>query len=249
LKAPSFILKRGEQQMQQLMLNLQQQYGPWIVTHKGDQTCRVLADRHYTRQTVGHAQFCRPGRNLVLRTAAGDAVWVVWFGIRDDGFQAFEITIFRNESSHLSSELIKWALYATYKEWGKPPKDGIITYVNPKKVGSRNAGFCFLKGGFKKLGRSKKGLLILQAQYKFINQWNLLELVQLNKIRALKEQAKTLLDNNQTFEAYKVSREIMRRERSIRRIHQYLKKHGYQSKTDYVPSVTDEQLEAAGIPL
>lgn len=140
-------------------------YGPWIVTHKGDRACRMLADRHYSRQSIGHPMFTRPGRNLVLRTAEGDAVWVTWQGIRDDGFQAWECTIFRNESKYLSSDMIRHAIKATVSEWGKPPEDGIITYVDHSKVRSTNPGFCFLKAGFQRVGKSKKrGLILLQYQ-------------------------------------------------------------------------------------
>lgn len=234
--------------MEQLMLDMSQ-YGPWIITHKGDQTCRALADRHYTRQTVGHRQFCRPGHNLVLRTAQGDALWVVWSGLRDDSLDAYEVTIYRNESNHLSSDLIKWGLYATYQEWGNPPKDGIITYVNETKVSSIHGGYCFLKGGFKKIGRSKRGLLLLQAKHRFITQWNVIELEQIKKLQQLKDRMQEHVRQNQYYDAYRLSRDILRCERTIKRVHQHLKKHGYVSKTDFVPSVSDEQLLAAGIPL
>lgn len=50
--------------------------GPWIVTNKGDQSVRVLADRHYTRQNRGSVQFTRPGKNLVLSTADAKACFV-----------------------------------------------------------------------------------------------------------------------------------------------------------------------------
>lgn len=148
--------------MNQLMLDIPQ-YGVWMVTHKGDRSCRLLADRHYSRQTIGHPMFTRPGKNLVLRSAGGDAVWVTWRGIRDDGLDAFECTIFRNESTVLSSELIKDAVKATQAEWGNFPKDGIITYVYAEKVRSTNAGCCFKKAGWKHIGQSKKrGLILLQ---------------------------------------------------------------------------------------
>lgn len=150
--------------MIQPMLDMPQ-YGPWLITHAGDQAGRVLSDRHYSRQTIGHPQWNRPGRKLVLRTARGDAVWVTWSGIRDDGLQAWECTIFRNESEFLSSGLIKMAIQATYAEWGQPPPDGIITYVDASKIRSTNPGFCFLKAGFKKVGKSKKrGLIRLITQ-------------------------------------------------------------------------------------
>ncbi|SFF22852.1 hypothetical protein SAMN04487969_11951 [Paenibacillus algorifonticola] len=148
--------------MLQIMLDIAE-YGPWLLTNKGDRACRQLADRHYSRQHVGHPMFTRPGHNLVLRTAAADAVWVTWSGIRDDGLQAWECTIFRNESQHLSSSLIRTAIAATMDEWGQPPPDGIITYVDSSKVRSSNPGFCFLSAGFRRIGRSKRrGLFLLQ---------------------------------------------------------------------------------------
>lgn len=134
--------------------------GRWINTNKGDQECRALADRHYSRQKVGSRQFCRPGRNLVLKTENADAVWVTWSGIRDDGIEAWGCTIFRNESPHLSSELIREAIDITIREWGTPPPDGIITYVDSSKVRSANPGFCFLMAGWAKTGHSKRRKLL-----------------------------------------------------------------------------------------
>ncbi|MEK3718931.1 hypothetical protein [Paenibacillus sp. FSL R7-0333] len=148
--------------MNQIMLNLPQ-YGPWLVVPKGDDSCRRLADRHYSRQTIGSPQFTRPGHNLVLRTALGDAVWVTWSGMRDDGLRAWECTIFRNESAVLSSEMIRAAVSATQAEWGAPPADGIITYVDAGKVRSVNPGCCFKAAGWRQIGRSKRrGLVLLQ---------------------------------------------------------------------------------------
>jgi len=138
-------------------------YGPWIVTDKGDQTVRALVDEHYSRQSVGASQFCRPGHNLVLRTVDGSAAWISWRGIRDDGIErAWECTFFRNTSTMLSSELIHWAVYATISEWRHVfPANGFITYVDPKKVSSEVPGYCFIRAGFKKVGVSKRRKLIL----------------------------------------------------------------------------------------
>lgn len=136
----------------------------WIITNKGDQACRALADRHYSRQKPGTRLFTRPGRNLVLRTEDASAVWVTWSGIRDDGIDAWECTIFRNESEHLSSDLIREAVAVTLREWGEPPPDGIITYVDQTKVRSANPGFCFLRAGWARVGYSKRrNLLRLSA--------------------------------------------------------------------------------------
>lgn len=151
--------------MNQLMIHIETSNQYWIRVKKSDISCRLLADRHYSRQTVGDKQFCRPGKNLVLRTALGDAAWVTWQGIRDDGLQAWECTIFRNESEYLSSELIREAIEITVEYWGKPPRDGIITTVNPNKIKSVNPGCCFKKAGFKQIGQTKVNkLFILQIK-------------------------------------------------------------------------------------
>lgn len=150
--------------MNQPMFNFPQ-HGMWMITHKGDRSCRLLADRHYSRQTIGAPQFTRPGRNLVLRTADGAAVWVTWDGIRDDGMQAWECTMFRNEApnKYLSSAMIRAAVAATCAEWEGLPPDGIITYVDSSKVRSSNPGYCFKAAGWRKIGRSRRrGLILLQ---------------------------------------------------------------------------------------
>lgn len=138
-------------------------YGPWIVTDKGDQTVRSLMDEHYSRQSVGAKQFCRPGNNLVLRTADGTAAWISWRGYRSDGIEdAWECTAYRNTSGMVSSDMIHWAVYATICEWGNVfPASGMITYVDGKKVSSEVPGYCFIRAGFKKKGVSKHRKLLL----------------------------------------------------------------------------------------
>lgn len=130
----------------------------WVEVSKGDPQAVALADRHYTRQKPGTSQFCRPGKNLVLLSKDEKALWVTWQGIRDDGFEAWECTLFRNEGDFLSSHLIVLALGVTADKWGEPPKDGIITYV-----GKHLKGGTFHAAGFRKIGTSKKrGLPLLQ---------------------------------------------------------------------------------------
>src|SRR5262249_9134085 len=43
-------------------------------------------------------------------------------------------TCFRNESPHLSSELIRQAVTATRWFWPDPPEDGMVTFVNPARA-------------------------------------------------------------------------------------------------------------------
>lgn len=53
----------------------------WIETDKGDPAARELADRHYTRQSVGAPMFTRPGYNQVLlaEQANGRRALFVWW--------------------------------------------------------------------------------------------------------------------------------------------------------------------------
>lgn len=130
----------------------------WELINKGDYRALSLADRHYTRQTPGSPQFCRPGKNLVLLSDREDALWVTWSGIRDDGWgDAWECTLFRNEGAYLSSHLIVLALGITRHIWGDPPESGMITYV-----GQHLRGGCFHAAGFRKDGESKGGKPLLQ---------------------------------------------------------------------------------------
>ena len=118
--------------------------------NKCDRRAVALADRHYSRKSPGTSQFTQPGHNLVLLSRDEKAVWVTRAGIRDDGYDAWECTIFRNEGTYLSSHLIVLALDITHHLWGLPPTDGIITYV-----GKHLRGGCFHAAGFRRIGESK----------------------------------------------------------------------------------------------
>lgn len=50
----------------------------WLITDKGDQDVRLLADEHYTRQTPGALSFTRNGQNLVFVTPDLLAGWVTF---------------------------------------------------------------------------------------------------------------------------------------------------------------------------
>jgi hypothetical protein len=132
-----------------------------IQTNQYDRECRLLADRHYSRRTVGASQFLPSGRKLVLRDTEG----LVVFGwlwpeqqYRADGQSGFNCTIFRNESPRLSSEIILEAEAMAVEKWG--PNRG-YTYVNPRAVKSTNPGYCFKRAGWRFAGISTKGLHLL----------------------------------------------------------------------------------------
>lgn len=122
---------------------------------------RELADRHYSRQKVGAREFMPPGSTLVLRDAAGEAVfgWVLNAVPRLDGELGVCCTIFRNESSRLSSEIVREADAAAWARWPEQPRH--FTYVDPAKVSSVNPGYCFKLAGWRFVRRSLTGLHLL----------------------------------------------------------------------------------------
>lgn len=140
----------------------------WKVTTKADQRPRLLADRHYTRQSVGHPMWTRPGYNQILyfEQANGRAASFCWWrpkwesGIkgteRKDGLRCIECAIFRNETRYLSSNLIRAAVemvltweHALDVEW----PDGLITGIGSKETAAgrhpdHKPGHCFREAGW-----------------------------------------------------------------------------------------------------
>lgn len=121
-----------------------------------------LADRHYSRQTVGSNQFMPPGRTMVLRNTEGTLVfgWL-WQEKRDDGQRGYNCCIFRNESKRRSSDVILKAEEAVFRKWGP---NRLFTYIDPSQTltikhhHKRIVGFCYRKAGWKPLIR-KDGTL------------------------------------------------------------------------------------------
>ncbi|MED4285336.1 hypothetical protein P4679_25775 [Priestia megaterium] len=215
----------------QLLFNFEDKevFGPWIQTHNCDEAGRKLADRHYSRQTIGAARFTRPGKNLVLRTAEGDAVWATWYGkFRRDGLDACECTIFRNESSYLSSYLISYACLASFLHAGKGNlKDGIITYVDDSKVNSVNPGFSFRSVGFKYIGRTKKNkLMIFQLKREALEKYFLtLDLNEeyKNYFKQSIQLAAVSVDSGEIEEAINIFTMAMSFEQSLLELYRYAK--------------------------
>jgi DNA (cytosine-5)-methyltransferase 1 len=139
----------------------------WQLTDRGDPQVAAMADRHYSRKTVGAAQFTPPGRVVVLRTPDADAVWVSsWPRFTRPGFAwhgAWLCTIFRNESGHLSSELVTEAVAVTRHRWPAVPTLGMVTFIDAGKVRrKRDPGRCFRRAGFVEVGRTiDRGLIAL----------------------------------------------------------------------------------------
>jgi hypothetical protein len=132
-----------------------------MVSNGFDDEMRQLADRHYSRRTIGARQFLYAGRRLVLRDAAG-LVLFAWMypdeSMRMDGQRGYNNAIFRNESDRKSSDIILEAERAAFKKWGP---NRLYTYIDPKKVRSSNPGYCFKVAGWKFVRLSAGGKHLL----------------------------------------------------------------------------------------
>jgi hypothetical protein len=135
----------------------------WQRITKFDSLAAALADRHYSRRTVGSPQFMPPGETVILRTPAADAVFGWWrphpaSGLAAmNGLDGWTCTIFRNEGPVKSSILILEAESHLLDTGASVGPDGFITYVWDKRIKSANPGYCFKCAGWRVTGRSADG--------------------------------------------------------------------------------------------
>jgi hypothetical protein len=135
----------------------------WHRVGKFDRQACALADRHYSRRKPGSPQFMPPGQTVILLNRDATAVFGWWrphpdSGLKSmNGYDGWTCTIFRNESTTLSSELILDAERIFSVEGLDIGPDGLLTYVWDRKIRSTNPGYCFQKAGYLKVGRSADG--------------------------------------------------------------------------------------------
>jgi hypothetical protein len=135
-----------------------------IKTSHFDPEMAALADRHYSRRTVGARQFLYSGRKLVLRNAAGTVLFGWMFPDADkrmDGQVGYNCAIFRNESQRRGSEIILEAEAWATRYWGP---NRFYTYVDAHKVKTGVPGYCFRRAGWKRVGYSKAGHLLFAKE-------------------------------------------------------------------------------------
>ena len=137
----------------------------WFVSKEADVRGRMLADRHYSRKTIGAPCFAGVGEKVILLTYDFKALFV-WRRskpeFREDGQFGVECSIFRNEGNVLSSELILDAEQFAFDRWG-PSR--LFTYIDDTKIRSSTPGHCFIKAGWRRVDgyRSKdRGLLLFE---------------------------------------------------------------------------------------
>jgi hypothetical protein len=139
----------------------------WHLSHRADPLAVKVADRHYNRQKVGSPQFVPPGRCVVLRTEDYGALWVTSWPfaeyVKHAWAGAWVCSLFRNESDHLSSDLIRQAVAVTRWVWPDAPPLGMVTFVDRAKTRrKRDPGRCYRKAGWRVCGETKGGLVALQ---------------------------------------------------------------------------------------
>ena len=148
--------------------------GGWIEMQDGDESCRTIFDRHYSRRVYADGrkpkQFVGPGVKKVLMLADGRALFAWRQHISDDGQQGVNCAIFRREEAdERASELIRQAVQIARERWW--PVDRFYTYIDPRKIrptkfrGYPVWGWCFYRAGWKfdRVGKGGKHVLYLPA--------------------------------------------------------------------------------------
>jgi hypothetical protein len=137
----------------------------WIVGQDGEPELKKLYNRHYSARHYKDGRkpkkFVGPGEHIVLTLPDRSAIFVWRKFLDESGQEGINCSIFRNESSYRSSDLIREADAIADFCW---PGERHYTYVRPEAVKSRNPGWCFICAGWKRCGRTKTNLLILEKE-------------------------------------------------------------------------------------
>ncbi len=136
----------------------------WVPARDGDAWAYSMYRRHYSSRKNKRPKvrlLIGPGEKLLLVGWMCNAIFA-WQKQKDrwDGQAGVNCTVFRNESGHVSSEMILEAMTIAWEKW---PGERLFTMVDPKAVRSSNPGYCFLKAGWRKCGTSKSGKVVLEA--------------------------------------------------------------------------------------
>jgi hypothetical protein len=141
---------------------------PWRLSDRFDPAACKQADKHYNRRKIGSPQFAPPGRCLVLLTSDRSALWVTSWPfaeyVRHAWPGAWVNSLFRREDSpHLASDLITWAVAHTRARWPAVPELGIVTFVDASKTKPKEVpGWCYRRAGWTHVGFTAGGLWAFQ---------------------------------------------------------------------------------------
>ena len=153
------------------MISLLNEERHWTVLRDGNKIALELADRHYSRKTIGAKWFVGVGEKLVLIYTDNERKRALFSWrksddlLRMDNQTGVECTLFRNETRTRSSLLIKEAVQIAKEYW--PREIRFFTYINPAKIkNTERPGFCFLAARWNYAGRNKNGKLIIMEVMK-----------------------------------------------------------------------------------
>lgn len=167
---------------------------PWRVSSSSDPRALAVVDGtgrfdgagpHYSRRSPGSRTFTGVGREIVLLTTCGRAVWSVVLqktpakkgtgnsrgrdGTADPAVRyVWRNNMFRNLGAGLSSDLITAATGETYRYWilayGELPNCRLRTEIDPTKIRSTNPGYCYRVAGWQPdTARRRGGKVFLYA--------------------------------------------------------------------------------------
>lgn len=152
--------------------------GVWILSSSSDPRALAVVDGlgafaefgpHYSRRTPGSKTFTGIGKEIVLVSACGRAVWACVYqatpaakgtgttrgrngSVDTRPRYLWRNNMFRNLGAGLSSELIRSATDTTYTAWteryGALPSERLRTEIGIASVRSRNPGYCYLMAGW-----------------------------------------------------------------------------------------------------
>ena len=145
--------------------------GHWIPIRDGDPRALGMYLRHYSchqyrdnRRAPGAWRQVRkimgPGEYMLLMTEDARALfgWLRPMVETLDRQAGVRCSVFRNEGELLSSGLVREACELAWERW---PGERLYTYIDPRKVQSRNPGYCFLVAGWRRCGVTKVNRLLV----------------------------------------------------------------------------------------
>lgn len=153
----------------------------WLLSSSSDRRALDVVDGsgpfvghgpHYSRRTPGSKTFTGVGREIVLITECGRAVWACVYQMTPSAVNTgasrgrigitdrrprylWRNMIFRNLGAGLSSDLIREATAMTLFRMGKTiwkitKKERLRTEIDVTRVRSTNPGFCYMMAGWKR---------------------------------------------------------------------------------------------------
>lgn len=140
----------------------------WYRVTKFNKRAASIADRHYSRQTVGSDQTLAPGETLLMLTPDGESVWGAVHNMEPaSDRRQWRVSIFRREGGQQASRLVLAATDMTIAYWALVygmPEVPLRTEVDPEKTRrKRDPGRCFRRAGWELWSKDHRGLYLFYA--------------------------------------------------------------------------------------